>query len=47
MEDDKNRTPADDFDKRVYNARDFAFNRSGDAKLLQAEAILTRRASSG
>jgi hypothetical protein len=41
MEDDKSKTSADDFDEIADDAWDFAFNRSGDSKLLQAMAILT------
>jgi len=40
MEGDKIKVSADDFDKRLQDARDFAYNRSGDAKLLQAQALL-------
>lgn len=41
MENDKSKPSADDFDERADDAWDFAFNRSGDSKLLQALAILT------
>jgi hypothetical protein len=41
MENDKSKTSADDFDEIADDAWDFAFNRSGDSKLLQALAILT------
>lgn len=40
-ENDKSKTSADDFDTIADDACDFAFNRSGDSKLLQALAILT------
>ena len=41
MKDDKNKTSADDFGEIADDVWGFAFNRSGDSKLLQAMAILT------